>query len=72
MLETSPRIRMIAHRCGVGAAVLWWGYAMFSTAFFTALSGTGLALYLLGLVVVYFLASLGFRALAWLITGART
>lgn len=71
MPAESPRVKQIAHRCGIGAAVMWWGYAFFSTAFFTALTGTGLLLYLAGLAVVYVLASQGVRALAWLLATLR-
>ena len=72
MLQESPRIRRFAHRCGIGAAVLWWGYALFSTAFFTAITGWGLVLYLLGLAVVYVLVSLGVRVLVWVIASLAT
>lgn len=72
MLQASASVRRLAHRCGIGAAVLWWGYALFSTAFFTALTGSGLLLYLAGLLVVYLLVNVGVRAFAWLAASFRT
>ncbi len=64
--------KRVAHRVALIAAALWWGYAFFSTSFFISLSGTGLAVYMLGLPVCYALTYLGARGIAWVIANFRS
>ena len=64
--------KRVAHRVALAAAALWWGYAFFSTGFFTNLSGAGLVVYMLGLPVGYALAYFGVRAIAWVIATIRS
>jgi hypothetical protein len=51
---------------------LWWGYAFFSTAYFTRLSGAGLIIYLIGLPVCYAVVWFGVRGIAWVVAGFRS
>lgn len=57
--------KRLAHRLGIAAAVLWWGYAFLSTSFFSGMSALGLAVYLLGLPVCYLLVFFAVRGIAW-------
>ncbi len=66
-MSSNVTTKRIAHRVALVAAALWWGYAFFSTSFFTNVSGTGLAVYMLGLPICYALAYLGARGIAWVI-----
>jgi hypothetical protein len=66
-MPSNATTKRIAHRIALVAAALWWGYAFFSTSFFTNVSGTGLAVYMLGLPICYALAYLGARGIAWVI-----
>lgn len=70
-MPTSPPLRRAANRVALVAAALWWGYAFFSTSFFTNLSATGLAVYLLGLPLCYGLAYLGVLGLALVVITLR-
>jgi hypothetical protein len=63
--RSAPAGRRLAHRLGIATAVLWWGYAFFSTSFFSGISAMGLAVYLLGLPVCYLLVFFGVRGIAW-------
>ncbi len=63
--------KRLAHRIALIAAALWWGYAFFSTSLFTNLSGTGLAVYMLGLPVCYALTYLATHGIAWVIANFR-
>jgi len=67
-MPSSAATKRLAHRVALAAALLWWGYAFFSTSFFTSLSGTGLVIYMIGLPVFYALAYLGVHGVAWVIT----
>ena len=71
VMPASATTKRVAHRVALAAAALWWGYAFFSTSFFTNLSGVGLIIYLLGLPVCYALVWLGVRGIAWLIANPR-
>ena len=71
-MPSNATTKRVAHRAALVAAALWWGYAFFSTSFFTNLSGTGLAVYMLGLPVCYALTYLGARGIAWVIANFRS
>jgi hypothetical protein len=71
-MPSNATTKRIAHRVALVAAALWWGYAFFSTRFFTNVSGTGLAVYMLGLPICYALAYLGARGIAWIIANSRS
>ena len=71
-MPANAATKRIAHRVALVAAALWWGYAFFSTSFFTNVSGTGLAIYMLGLPICYALAYLGARGIAWVIASLRS
>ena len=71
-MPSSPTTNRIAHRVAIVAAAIWWGYAFFSTSYFTNLSGTGLVVYMIGLPVCYGLAYFGVRGIAWVITNFRS
>jgi len=66
-MPANAATKRVAHRVALVAAALWWGYAFFSTSFFTNFSGTGLAVYTLGLPICYALTYLGARGIAWVI-----
>ncbi len=71
-MPSNAATKRVANRVALAAAALWWGYAFFSTSFFTNLSGTGLAVYMLGLPVCYALAYLGVHGTAWVIANFRS
>ena len=68
----SATTKRFARRVALVAAVLWWGYAFFSTSFFTDLSSAGLVIYMIGLPACYALAYLGVHGIAWMITNFRS
>lgn len=71
-MPASATTKGVAHRIALAAAALWWGYAFFSTSFFTNLSGGGLIIYLLGLPVCYALVWLSVCGIAWLVANSRS
>jgi hypothetical protein len=71
-MPSSTATKRLAHRVALVAAVLWWGYAFFSTSLFTSLSSAGLVIYMIGLPVCYALAYLGVHAIAWVIANFRS
>lgn len=70
-MPPSRELKRTARRVGLAAAALWWGYAFFSTGFFTNLSGVGLVIYLVGLPICYALAWLLVLGLGWLFAQTR-
>jgi hypothetical protein len=71
-MPESSATKRIAHRIALIAAALWWGYAFFSTSYFTRLSAAGLIIYLIGLPVCYVLVWFGVRGVAWVIASFRS
>ena len=67
----SPRVIKLCHRAGIFAAVMWWIYAFFATAFFSRIDTLGLFVYFAGLPVCYALAYYLVRGVAWLILAMR-
>lgn len=72
VMPESTATKRLAHRVALVAAALWWGYAFFSTRYFTNLSGTGLIVHLIGLPVCYALVWFGVRGIAWILAGFRS
>ena len=71
-MPASQELKRTARRVGLVAAAIWWGYAFFSTSFFTNLSGAGLAIYLVGLPVCYALAYFLVLTLGWIFAQSRS
>ena len=63
--QPRPLLNRIAHRVGLAAASLWFGYGFFSTRGFAGISGEGLVIYLVGLAMCYLAAYYLTKALAW-------
>jgi len=70
-MPSNAATKRAAHRVALVAAAVWWGYAFFSTSFFSNLSGAGLVIYIIGLPVCYALAYLGVHGIAWAIANFR-
>ena len=66
-MSPRPLLKRIAHRVGLGAALVWFGYGFFSTRGFTGISGQGLIVYLIGLPLCYLAAYYLTKALAWVL-----
>ena len=71
-MPSNAATKRVAHRVALVAAALWWGYAFFSTGFFTNLSSAGLVIYVIGLPVCYAFAYIGVHGIAWMIANFRS